>query len=99
LGGGWALLVTMSIRDNGAALAELARNEAARLVRLVAEPIPFHEPTKASIARAADRLGWPFGRTADIWHRTAKMIHSWEMDLLRVVIRNRRRRTNYRRKK
>lgn len=61
-----------------------AREEAARLVQLAAEPRAPGERIKVSIERAARRLGWSYGRVEDIWRREARRIDSWEMDQLRV---------------
>lgn len=74
-------------------LADLARHEAQRLIRMVAEPLPPHEPAKTSIARVAALLEWPYARAEDIWNRDARRIDSWEMDALRSVAQTRVRRS------
>jgi hypothetical protein len=67
-------------------LADEAREEAARLVRLIAEPRAPGERIKVSITRAAARLGWSYRRTEDIWRMEARRIDSWQMDLMRRLV-------------
>lgn len=57
--------------------------EASLLVRKVAEPRPVGDKVKSAIRRAAQRLGWPFSRTKDIWYEDARRIDAHEMDALR----------------
>lgn len=75
------------------AMAEAARTEAASLVKLVCALEPG-EKVKEHIARTAQRLGWTYCRTEDIWRREARRIDSWEMDMLRAarMVRSHRRR-------
>jgi nitric oxide synthase oxygenase domain/subunit len=70
--------------------ATAARQEAARLIRLAAEPRASGEQIKVSIMRAATRLGWPLRRVAAIWRMEVRRIDSWEMDTLRKIARNHR---------
>lgn len=65
------------------ALAEAHRAEAAELVRRAAEPFVMGERINSLIARSAQRLGFTYVRTEDIWRKEARRIDSWEMDLLR----------------
>ncbi len=65
-------------------LAQQARMEAAALIaavscRRVAEPV------KTAIQRAAQRLGWSYTRAEDVWRLEARRIDSWEMDMLRAM--------------
>jgi hypothetical protein len=57
--------------------------EASVLVRRVAEPRRIGDSVKSAINRAANRLGFRFGRTRDIWYRRARRIDASEMDALR----------------
>lgn len=61
---------------------EHTRAEAAMLVRKVAG-YSHRESVKTRIARAAERLGWSYRRTEDIWRREAARIEAHEMDALR----------------
>lgn len=87
----------MAPRHNNRLLADMARHEAQQLIRMVAEPIPTGERAKTSIARVSTILEWPYARAEDVWHADARRIDSWEMDMLRSVIRNRLRRTRWHR--
>jgi hypothetical protein len=73
----------MSRREAVSTLREDARNEAAELVRGVAGERGWSDTIQACIARAAQRLGWSYVRTEDIWRKQAKRIESFEMDQLR----------------
>jgi hypothetical protein len=64
-------------------LRAAARNEAAALVRLVAEPSRPRDTVRLRIARAALRLNWSYGRTEDIWRGEAHRIEAFEIDQLR----------------
>jgi hypothetical protein len=70
-------------RTANTALIEAAREEAARLVRAVAEPRLPGDRVSRRIARAAQRLGWTAIRTEKIWRKEAHRIDSYEMDQLR----------------
>lgn len=70
-------------KDIARALARQDVVEASIRVRTVCEPRPPNENDKACIARAADRLGWPYSRVREIWYRNARSIKAWEMDALR----------------
>lgn len=58
-------------------------SEASLLIRRVAEPRPIGDSVKAAIRRAAQRLGFSFSRTKDIWYQDARRIDAHEMDALR----------------
>lgn len=82
------------IRDTHRALADAHRAEAARHVRRACEPVEAGEHIHALIARAAQRLGFPYSRTEDLWRQEARRIDSWELEVLRKfkrVKRSRRR--------
>ncbi len=66
------------------ALAEAARDEAAKLVVMVCPQRPG-ESIKSLIVRTSMTLGWSYSRTEDIWRKEARTINSWEMDMLRRV--------------
>jgi hypothetical protein len=70
-------------RDRIRAAVQADRDEAARLVRLVAEPATIGESIKSCITRAASRLDWDVARTQAIWRREARRIDAFEMDKLR----------------
>lgn len=72
--------------DTREALAAASREEAARLLRASILPRGVDETIKACITRAAKQLGWPVGRTQDIWRREAARIDAFEMDALRRVV-------------
>jgi hypothetical protein len=57
--------------------------EARNLVRSCAEPRPVGDSVKVAIDRAADRLGFTYSRTKDIWYGDARRIDAREMDILR----------------
>lgn len=57
--------------------------EASDLVRRVAEPRRVGDSVKSAISRAANKLGFRFTRTRDIWYRRARRIDAEEMDALR----------------
>jgi hypothetical protein len=73
----------MSRREAIAALREAAAKEAAALLRRVAGQRGYDDTIQACIVRAAQRLGWTFTRTNDVWRRRARRIESFEMDQLR----------------
>lgn len=70
-------------RDEIRALLQAYREEAARLVKAVAEPAMAGDTVKVCIARAAQRLRWRYNRTEDIWRQEARRIDAYEMDQLR----------------
>ncbi len=70
-------------RIKARSLIEATREEAANLIRAVAEPSEFGDTTPICIARAASRLGWSYGRAEDIWRKEARRIDVHEMDALR----------------
>jgi len=76
------------MRNGPRALADAARREAAELVKLAADR-RVGDTVKASISRAAIRLGWSYSRTEDVWRGEARRIDAWEMDLLRRMTRRR----------
>ena len=59
-------VMTDSFNTKISALREAARDEAAKLVRLVAEPRGMGDTITRCIERAARRLGWSYRRTEDI---------------------------------
>jgi hypothetical protein len=59
--------------------------EAATLIRKAAEPRPIGDSVKAAIRRAAQRLGFSFSRSKDIWYGDARRIDADEMDALRSL--------------
>lgn len=67
-----------------------ALSEASLLVREAAEPRPVGDSVKAAIRRSAQRLGFQFSRTRDIWYANARRINAEEMDALRVATKRRR---------
>jgi hypothetical protein len=73
----------MSRRQDAEKLRAQARSEAARLLRKVAGPRGYEDTIQACIARAATTLGWRYSRAKHIWHETAALIESFEMDQLR----------------
>lgn len=81
----------MPRRDGFDALREAARNEAAALVRLAAGNRGYNDTIQACIARAAQNLGWSYGRTENIWREEKQIIESFEMDALRKFRHNVRR--------
>ncbi len=81
----------MPRRDGFDALRKAARNEAADLVRLAAGNRGYSDTIQACIVRAAKKLGWPYGRTENIWRHEKEIIESFEMDALRQHRRNLRR--------
>lgn len=58
-------------------------DEAAALLRQVAEPRPVGDSVKAAIGRAARRLGFSWRRTKTIWYGETSRIGAEEMDALR----------------
>ena len=58
-------------------------DEAAALLRQVAEPRPVGDSVKAAIRRAAKRLGFGFRRTKTLWYGETTRIGAEEMDALR----------------
>lgn len=68
-----------------AAARKAASEEAARLIRLAAEPVTKRDTVTRRIARAAERLGWPLRRVEAIWWREARRIESFELDQLRTI--------------
>lgn len=60
-----------------------AVTEASVLCRRVAEPRPVGDSVKSAIVRAANRLGFAFTRTRDIWYAHARRINAEEIDRLR----------------
>lgn len=64
--------------------SENAKIEAQRLVQRCAEPRPVGDSAKVAINRAAQRLGFSYSRTRDLWYGNARRIDSQEMDALRV---------------
>ena len=58
-------------------------DEAAALLRQVAEPRPVGDSVKAAIRRAARRLGFGYRRTKTIWYGETTRIGAEEMDALR----------------
>lgn len=75
----------MSRREDVKRLRADARGEAARLLRIVSGPRGYEDTIQACIARAATTLGWRYSRARHIWHETAALIESFEMDQLRRV--------------
>jgi hypothetical protein len=73
--------MTDSFNTKISALREAARDEAAKLVRLVAEPRGMGDTITRCIERAARRLGWSYRRTEDIWRQEARRIEAFELDL------------------
>src|SRR5678815_2481271 len=60
--------------------------EAAELVKRCAEPSPLpplRDSVKASVRRAAERLGWGYARTYDLWYARARRVDAGEMEHLR----------------
>jgi len=73
-----------------------AREEAARLVRLAAEPRGMSDTVTVCMARAAKALGWSYTRTEDVWRGMARRIESYEMDQLRALtLRQRGKRSHF----
>lgn len=61
-----------------------AIEEAARLIRGIAEPCPPGDSVKAAISRASRRIGWSFSRTRAIWYADARIrLAAEELDDLR----------------
>lgn len=58
-------------------------SEASSLVRRIAEPRRVGDSIKIAIGRAADKLGWGYSRTRDVWYGRARRIDATEMDALR----------------
>ncbi len=61
-----------------------ALSEASNLVQRVAGPREVSDSIKKAIGRAAERLGFGYSRTKDIWYLDARTIHAHEMDRLRA---------------
>ena len=76
-----------SVNTSIATLRKAASEEAARLVRLAAEPLTTRDTVNRCMQRAATRLGWSYTRVEDVWRKEARRIESWEMDQLRVCAR------------
>ena len=64
-------------------------DEAAALLRQVAEPRPVGDSVKAAIRRAARRLGFGYRRTKTIWYGETTRIGAEEMDALRRATKRR----------
>lgn len=77
----------MSPASDARALREAAKKEAAELIKAAFPPSTPGETTKVRIGRAARNLGWPDGRTQDIWNGEARRIEAHEMDQLRKLAR------------
>lgn len=86
-------------RDELRALLQAYREEAARLVKAVAEPAIMGDTVKVCIARAAQRMRWTYNRTEDIWRMEARRIDAYEMDQLRRMTETRAKHRNGRRKR
>ncbi len=65
-------------------LREAARMEAASLIAAVSCR-RVGEPVKQAIQRVAQKLGWSYTRAEDVWRLEARRIDSWEMDMLRAM--------------
>ena len=79
-----------SVNTSIATLRKAASEEAARLVRLAAEPLTTRDTVNRCIQQAATRLGWSYTRVEDVWRKEARRIESWEMDQLRALPQQRR---------
>jgi hypothetical protein len=69
------------------ALDDEPREEARRLVRLLAEPAPAGDSVKAAICRAGRRLpAWSHNRVRDVWHGEPRIkVRAEELDQLRAL--------------
>lgn len=74
----------MPRRQDVERLRAQARNEAARLLRIVSGSRGYEDTIQVCIQRAATTLGWRYSRAKHVWHRTAALIESYEMDQLRA---------------
>ncbi len=79
-------------RVNHHHLVQVARQEAALLVAAISMR-SVGEPQKSAITRVARLLNWSYTRTEDIWRCEARTIHSWEMDTLRTMSKDTRRKS------
>ena len=70
---------------NISALRDSAREEAAHLVRLAAEPRTARDTITKCMHRASLRLGWSYTRVEDVWRKNARRIEAWELDQLRAL--------------
>lgn len=69
---------------------EGTKAEAARLLKLAAEPRPVGDSVKDAIWRAARAVGFACDRAKRIWYGEAKRIDAEELDKLRDFARERR---------
>ena len=66
------------------------RSEAARLIRILAEPRPVGDSTKTAMARAWRRLpNWSWNRAKDVWKADSRIrIRAEELEQLRQLTAN-----------
>lgn len=78
------------LSQNSERLRICAADEAAALLRDLAEPRPVGDSVKSALRRAARTVGISSSRVKSIWYREARRIDASEMDAIREAAQRRR---------